>query len=94
MTVSNCKFILEGSIEFNSEEELDIYIKENKDKYKLDSKEDFRFSNDIVQDNIDILSKFKIEQQQEILNKTKKSNIILDPEEETETYTDGSIGVL
>ena len=94
MTVSNCKFILEGSIEFNSEEELDTYIKENKDKYKLDSKEDFRFSNDIVQDNIDILSKFKIEQQQEILNKTKKSNIILDPEEETETYTDGSIGVL
>ena len=47
MTVSNCKFILEGSIEFNSEEELDTYIKENKDKYKLDSKEDFRFSNDI-----------------------------------------------
>ena len=91
MSASNCTFVLEGNIKFNSEKELDTYIKENKDKYELDSREDFRFSNDIVADNVDILSKLKKDQKEEI---AKKSNIILDPEEDIETYTDGSIGVL
>ena len=91
MSASNCTFVLEGNVKFNSEKELDTYIKENKDKYELDSREDFRFSNDIVADNVDILSKLKKDQKEEI---AKKSNIILDPEEDVETYTDGSIGVL
>ena len=71
MSASNCTFVLEGNIKFNSEKELDTYIKENKDKYELDSREDFRFSNDIVADNVDILSNLKKDQKEEIARKTK-----------------------
>lgn len=81
--MKDCKFLLDGK-KFNSEEELENYIQNN---YDLDSIGDYRFSKNLAEDAVKILSNVN-KRNQEALHDIK-NKYYSSTEDEVETYKDG-----
>lgn len=93
--MKNCRYELNyKNIQrvFESELELNEYIKNNSDAFNLEGASDFRFSKDLLKENIDIIEQVK-DKNSKILSKAKESSKY-DREEESEEYSDGYIGIL
>ena len=94
--MKNCKYELNyngSQITFSSEEELDSFIKNNPDVFNLVAAPDFRFSKNLVSDNVKLLEDTN-ERNKEALAAMKVTPSKYEAEESEESYTDGSMGIL